>query len=92
MQKLCMLALALALIILPNLVFAADADVPRITREDLKAKIEKGEGVIVLDVRASGSYAGSNVKIKGALRIAPDEIETRYKELSRDKEIIAYCT
>jgi len=78
--------------LLPALVFAADDSVPRITKEELKAKMDKGQDIIVLDVRTGGSYDGSKVKIKGALRIAPDEVETRYKELTKDKEIITYCT
>ncbi|MEK6726995.1 MAG: rhodanese-like domain-containing protein [Deltaproteobacteria bacterium] len=47
---------------------------------------------MLLDVRTGSSYGGSKVKIKGAMRIAPDEVETRYKELTKDKEIITYCT
>lgn len=66
------------------------ADVTRITKEELKAKMEKGEEIIILDTR--WSYDSSKVKIKGAIRIAPNEVETRYKELPRDKEIITYCT
>ncbi|MBM2838949.1 MAG: hypothetical protein HW415_1574 [Deltaproteobacteria bacterium] len=78
--------------LLPALVFAADDSVPRITKEELKAKMDKGQDIIVLDVRTGGSYDGSKVKIKGALRIAPDEVESRYKELTKDREIITYCT
>lgn len=66
------------------------ADVTRITKEELKAKMEKGEKIVILDTR--WSYDSSKVKIKGAIRIAPNEVETRYKELPRDKEIITYCT
>lgn len=92
MGKFSLFVSVLCLIFLPAIVFAVGDNVQRISKEELKAKMEKGEGVIVLDVRASGSYDGSAVKIKGALRIAPDEIEARYKELPKDKEIIAYCT
>jgi len=66
------------------------ADVTRITKEELMAKMEKGEEMLILDTR--WSYDLSKVKIKGAIRIAPNEVETRYKELPRDKEIITYCT
>ena len=78
--------------LLPALVFAANDSVPRITKEELKAKMVKGENVIVLDVRVKGSYEGSKVKIKGSLRISPDEIEAKYKDLPQDREIITYCT
>lgn len=78
--------------LLPALVFAANDSVPRITKEELKTKMDKGQDIIVLDVRTESSYSGSKVKIKGALRISPDEIETKYKDLPQDREIITYCT
>ncbi|MEK7851716.1 MAG: hypothetical protein AAB275_07510 [Deltaproteobacteria bacterium] len=51
----------LCLISLPAIVFAASGNVQRISKEELKAKMEKGEGIVVLDVRAKGSYDGSDV-------------------------------
>lgn len=92
MKKLYMPVMILVLAILPALAVAADEAVPRITREELKSKIESNEGVIILDVRAKGSYEGSNIKIKGAIRIAPEDIEARYKHLPEDREIVTYCT
>lgn len=91
MKKLFALVTVLGLL-LPNFALAADDGVPRIIKEELKTKMDKGENIIVLDVRTGGSYDGSKVKIKGALRIAPNEVESRYKELPKDKEIITYCT
>lgn len=92
MQKLYRCVITLILAMVPVFAGAVDEAVPRITKEELKAKIGNGEGVVVLDVRAKGSYEGSNIKIKGAIRIAPEEIEARYKELPQDREIVAYCT
>lgn len=92
MKKMYVLITVLGVFLLPYLVIAADDGVPRITKEELKAKMDKGQDVIVLDVRTGRSYDGSNVKIKGAMRIAPDDVETRYTELTKDKEIITYCT
>lgn len=92
MKKMYALITVLGIFLLPYLVIAADDGVPRITKEELKAKMDKGQDVIVLDVRTGRSYDGSNVKIKGAMRVSPDDVETRYKELSKEKEIITYCT
>ncbi|HLB05843.1 MAG TPA: rhodanese-like domain-containing protein [Thermodesulfobacteriota bacterium] len=91
MKKLFVFVTVLGLL-LPNFAFAADDGVPRITKEELKTKMDKGQDIILLDVRTGRSYDGSNVKIKGAMRISPDEVETRYKELAKDKEIVTYCT
>lgn len=64
----------------------------RVTIKELKAKMDRGEGVLILDVRTSASYMESKIKIKGAVRIDPDSIERKYQILPKDKEIITYCT
>ncbi|MGA2332613.1 MAG: rhodanese-like domain-containing protein [Syntrophales bacterium] len=73
-------------------VFSATDDVPRITVQELKAKIDRGEDLVIVDVRTGKDYEGSKIKIKGAVRIPIVQIEERYRELPRDKEIILYCT
>ena len=67
-------------------------EVERITVDELKAKIAKREPVTIIDSRSQSSYEASDTKIKGAIRISADEIESRLKEIPRDKEIVTYCT
>jgi len=67
-------------------------EIERITVEELKAKIAKNEPVTIIDSRSQGSYDGSNQKIKGAIRIPAGDIESRLKEIPRDKEVVVYCT
>ena len=92
MHRLCTIVITLVLVTLSAIAMAANDSVPRIAKEQLRAKMEKGEDIIVLDVRTGMSYKGSDIKIKGAMRIPPDAIDMRYKELPLDKEIITYCT
>lgn len=92
MHRLCTIVITLVLVALSAIAMAANDGVSRITKEQLRAKMEKGEDIIVLDVRTGMSYKGSDIKIKGAMRIPPDAIDMRYKELPLDKEIITYCT
>jgi predicted sulfurtransferase len=73
-------------------VFSQADDVPRITVQELKAKIDKGEVLVVIDVRTGNDYEGSKIKIQGAVRIPIVQMEERYRELPKDKEIITYCT
>ncbi|MBI5048044.1 MAG: hypothetical protein HZB54_03715 [Deltaproteobacteria bacterium] len=80
------------LLLLPVVTQAANTNVQRITKEELKSKIERGEDILILDVRTGGSYTGSKVKIKGAVRMAPDAVDVWSKSLPKDKEIITYCT
>jgi predicted sulfurtransferase len=73
-------------------VFSQADDVPRITVQELKAMTDKGEDLVVVDVRTGRDYEGSKIKIKGAVRISIVQMEERYRELPKDKEIITYCT
>jgi hypothetical protein len=64
---------------------------PRIEADAAKAMADSGEAVI-LDVVASHIWPSMTRTIQGSIRIPPEEIETRFHELPRDKAIIAYCT
>ncbi|MGO9138662.1 MAG: rhodanese-like domain-containing protein [Syntrophales bacterium] len=73
-------------------VFSVADDVPRITVQELKAKMDKGEDLVIVDVRTGDDYERSKIKIKGAVRIPIVKIEDRYRELPKDKQIVTYCT
>ena len=73
-------------------VFSQADGVPRITVQELKAKVDKREDLVIVDVRTGDDYERSKIKIKGAMRIPIVKIEERYKELPKDKQIITYCT
>jgi rhodanese-related sulfurtransferase len=66
--------------------------IERITKEDLKSKLDAGEDIQLLDVRNPVDYGTSDVKIGAAIRIPVGELEFRYTELDREKEVISYCT
>jgi rhodanese-related sulfurtransferase len=65
--------------------------VPRISREDLKSKLESGEPSsrpLLLDVRLKYPYEHSTMKLPGAMRMAPDAVDAA--KLPRDRDIVAY--
>jgi hypothetical protein len=69
-----------------------EGEVPRITVDELKEKLAKKAPVFIIDSRSQGSYDNSEIKIKGAVRIPADEIESRLKDIPHDREIVVYCT
>ncbi|HSO73628.1 MAG TPA: rhodanese-like domain-containing protein [Blastocatellia bacterium] len=69
-----------------------EADVERITVDELKAKIARNELLTIIDDRSEGSYEASETQIKGSIRMTVDEIQSRIKEVPRNREIITYCT
>lgn len=60
--------------------------IARITVEELKAKMDKNEKVVVVDVRA---HAGS--MIKGAVHIPVADIEKQLDKLPKDALIVTVC-
>lgn len=65
---------------------------PRISQEDLLAKIAKKDpGVVVLDVRTPAEFAAGHVP--GARNVSHDQLEARLSELTtlRDQEVVLYC-
>jgi hypothetical protein len=61
--------------------------VPRITVQELKAKIDKKEKVTVVDVRANVA-----TMIKGAIHIPLNDFEKRLNELPKDHLIVTVCS
>jgi rhodanese-related sulfurtransferase len=64
--------------------------IERITVDELKSKIAKGERVVIIDVRG-GDYETSTTRILGAIRIAPSELQSRLGDIPRDREVVTYC-
>lgn len=66
--------------------------VPRLTKEELKKRIDRGDDLTILDVRNNVDYNASGEMIIGSVRIPLEELETRIDELDPDREVVTYCT
>lgn len=66
------------------------AEVPRITPQEVKEKLDAGEDLVIVDSRSLEAYNHSH--IAGAVSLPLDEIGTRYGELPKDKLLVLYCT
>jgi 3-mercaptopyruvate sulfurtransferase SseA len=64
-------------------------EVPRISPAEVRARYEAGTALFV-DVRSEGEYETAH--IPNAIPLSLADLETRYRELPRDAEIITYCT
>ena len=61
--------------------------VPRITREDLKQRLESGAAPVILDARLKYPYEHSTVRLPGAIRYMSGAASTT---LPRDRDIVVY--
>jgi membrane protein DedA with SNARE-associated domain len=68
--------------------------VPRIQVQELIAKLASEEAgkVMVIDVRSHGYYDADAARIKGSIRIEPNNLDEELKRLPKDKDIYLYCT
>ncbi len=69
----------------------AAPEIPQIQAVDLLARRERGEGLLLLDVREEDEY--TRAKIEGSLLIPLAELEARICEIEswRDRPIVAQC-
>jgi membrane protein DedA with SNARE-associated domain/rhodanese-related sulfurtransferase len=64
----------------------------RITSPELKERLDRGETVVIVDLRSDLSYHADGVKIPGAIWIPPGEFARRYEEIPRGLPVAMYCT
>ena len=64
----------------------------RITPEELKDKLDVGETLTIIDLRHPLDLLPDPHTLPGALRISPEELEARHSEITRDGEIVLFCT
>jgi rhodanese-related sulfurtransferase len=62
--------------------------VERISKEQLKERLDRGDKPTIVDVRLKYAYEHSTVKLPGAIRMSPYQVESA--TLPRDAEIVAY--
>ncbi len=67
-------------------------EVTRITPDEVKARMDRGEKFVFVDARNDEAWAESDVRLPGAVRLSVNEAERRAEELPRDRTIITYCT
>ncbi|MGA9965143.1 MAG: VTT domain-containing protein [Terriglobales bacterium] len=68
--------------------------VPRVQVEELSARLasEEKDKILILDVRSHGYYDANAERIKGSIRIEPNNLSEELKILPTDRDIYLYCT
>lgn len=67
----------------------------KLTPAQVRAKLDTGEPVVFLDDRSPKAWDASDVKIPGAVRVPPGEVEGHLAELGatpKDETVVTYCT
>ncbi|OLD17719.1 MAG: hypothetical protein AUI85_06285 [Acidobacteriales bacterium 13_1_40CM_3_55_5] len=69
--------------------------VPRVQVEELARKLASENDQahpILVDVRSHGYYDPNAARIKGSIRVEPNNLAEEIKNLPKDKDIYVYCT
>jgi len=70
---------------------AADGSVPEMTVTELKARLDRGEDVTLIDVREPHEWDIVNLEEQGARLIPLGELEEHVGELDTAEEIVLHC-
>jgi rhodanese-related sulfurtransferase len=69
-----------------------DQDVSRVTMEEVKSRIDRGEPIFFIDSRGEQAWSSSDVKIRGAMRIPPENAASLLSKVPKDRSVVIYCT
>jgi membrane protein DedA with SNARE-associated domain len=64
----------------------------RITPDELKHELESGVHPVIIDLRHPLDVLTDPRTLPGALHISPEELEARRSEITREGEIVLFCT
>jgi membrane protein DedA with SNARE-associated domain/rhodanese-related sulfurtransferase len=64
----------------------------RLTPDALRLRLYSGDPVRILDLRTAIAYEASRQTLPGAIRLDPEELDTRHTDIPRDCDIVLYCT
>ena len=64
----------------------------RVTVDEVKERMDRGEQFAFLDVRNPNAWGEAETKLPDAIRVPADEVAQHLKQIPRDRTIITYCT
>jgi membrane protein DedA with SNARE-associated domain/rhodanese-related sulfurtransferase len=64
----------------------------RLEPHDLKAQLDAGEAVYIVDLRHPLELVPDPFTLPGAVHVSPEELAGRVHEIPRDRDVVLYCT
>ena len=64
----------------------------RITVDEVKERMDRGEQFAFVDTRNPIAWAESDQKLPNAIRIPANELDQHLDEIPKDRTVITYCT
>jgi rhodanese-related sulfurtransferase len=64
----------------------------RITTDEVKERLDRGEQFAFVDTRNPTAWAESDQKLPNAIRVPAEELNQHLDEIPKDRAVITYCT
>jgi rhodanese-related sulfurtransferase len=64
----------------------------RISAPELKQRLDRGDRIVIVDLRSDIGYHIDGRKVASAIWIPPGDFEQRYEEIPRGRAVVMYCT
>ena len=84
------ITVAIAVLLFTGAPTALAAEVPLITKEELKPIMDE-DNLIILDVRTGRDWNSSEFKIKGAQRVDAKKVTEWASNYKKDNKLVIYC-
>ncbi|HKN82416.1 MAG TPA: rhodanese-like domain-containing protein [Pyrinomonadaceae bacterium] len=67
-------------------------EVTRVTVDEVKERMERGEEFAFVDTRNPQAWGESDKKLPHAIRVPAAEVNLHLEEIPKDRAVITYCT
>ncbi|MCC6180159.1 MAG: hypothetical protein IT305_32995 [Chloroflexi bacterium] len=71
---------------------SSDVTIERVSVDDIKARLDRGEPVVFLDTRNPTAWGEADTRIPGAIRVPADDVAQHLREIPRNQPVVTYCT
>lgn len=64
----------------------------RITTDEVRERMERGEEFAFVDTRNPKAWAESDKKLPNAIRVPAEELGQHLDQIPKDRAVLTYCT
>ena len=72
--------------------FIRSLRIARVTAEEVRAMLDRGEPIAIVDLRPEEEVAREGMRIPGAIWMERSELPQHHERIPRDRDVILYCT
>ena len=64
----------------------------RVSVDDVKRRVERGDDIVFIDARSVASWSSATEQIPGAIRVPPDDVAAHVDSVPKNRTLVTYCT